>query len=146
MSGKGISLTLLFFLVRRRPPRSTLFPYTTLFRSPGRQAALSCLHQRPSRPVLRDLGPAAGPDARRRGGRPRLGVLAHWGRPIRRQPRLPARGDLLRQARPRRNAADRGAARAWSPRPRALPRALLLPARGAGRRAFPARRAGSDRP
>src|SRR5438477_9616881 len=24
-----------FFLVRRRPPRSTLFPYTTLFRSPG---------------------------------------------------------------------------------------------------------------
>src|SRR5690349_22157508 len=25
--------TLLFFLVRRRPPSSTLFPYTTLFRS-----------------------------------------------------------------------------------------------------------------
>src|SRR5690349_23916943 len=24
----------LFFLMRRRPPRSTLFPYTTLFRSP----------------------------------------------------------------------------------------------------------------
>src|SRR5437667_7912718 len=24
---------LLFFLMRRRPPRSTLFPYTTLFRS-----------------------------------------------------------------------------------------------------------------
>src|SRR5436190_7231045 len=24
-----------FFLVLRRPPRSTLFPYTTLFRSPG---------------------------------------------------------------------------------------------------------------
>ena len=24
-----------FFLMRRRPPRSTLFPYTTLFRSPG---------------------------------------------------------------------------------------------------------------
>src|SRR5699024_12233386 len=24
----------LFFLLRRRPPRSTLFPYTTLFRSP----------------------------------------------------------------------------------------------------------------
>src|SRR3712207_7378202 len=23
-----------FFLMRRRPPRSTLFPYTTLFRSP----------------------------------------------------------------------------------------------------------------
>src|SRR5437667_5346893 len=26
---------LLFFLMIRRPPRSTLFPYTTLFRSPG---------------------------------------------------------------------------------------------------------------
>src|SRR5438876_12152778 len=24
-----------FFLLMRRPPRSTLFPYTTLFRSPG---------------------------------------------------------------------------------------------------------------
>src|SRR2546430_12320995 len=27
----------LFFLMIRRPPRSTLFPYTTLFRSPGRE-------------------------------------------------------------------------------------------------------------
>src|SRR3712207_8334333 len=27
---------LLFFLMIRRPPRSTLFPYTTLFRSPVR--------------------------------------------------------------------------------------------------------------
>src|SRR3712207_8736681 len=27
----------LFFLMIRRPPRSTLFPYTTLFRSPGAQ-------------------------------------------------------------------------------------------------------------
>src|SRR5215475_15488052 len=26
-----------FFLMIRRPPRSTLFPYTTLFRSPARQ-------------------------------------------------------------------------------------------------------------
>src|SRR5437667_8743314 len=28
-----ISLVLFFFLMIRRPPRSTLFPYTTLFRS-----------------------------------------------------------------------------------------------------------------
>src|SRR5437763_14726261 len=28
---------LFFFLLIRRPPRSTLFPYTTLFRSVGRQ-------------------------------------------------------------------------------------------------------------
>src|SRR5215204_7335681 len=35
-----------FFLMIRRPPRSTLFPYTTLFRSPG-----GCRHRaRPPRP------------------------------------------------------------------------------------------------
>src|SRR5438874_4021110 len=28
-----------FFLMIRRPPRSTLFPYTTLFRSPSREPA-----------------------------------------------------------------------------------------------------------
>src|SRR2546422_8918263 len=28
-------VVLFFFLMIRRPPRSTLFPYTTLFRSPG---------------------------------------------------------------------------------------------------------------
>src|SRR5437899_9016786 len=27
-----------FFLMIRRPPRSTLFPYTTLFRSPGHRS------------------------------------------------------------------------------------------------------------
>src|SRR5947207_13953135 len=30
---------LFFFLMIRRPPRSTLFPYTTLFRSPGASPA-----------------------------------------------------------------------------------------------------------
>src|SRR3712207_8469691 len=30
-----------FFLMIRRPPRSTLFPYTTLFRSGGRQRVIS---------------------------------------------------------------------------------------------------------
>src|SRR3712207_8851525 len=37
----------LFFLMIRRPPRSTLFPYTTLFRSPvegGRADALPLPH------------------------------------------------------------------------------------------------------
>src|SRR6266581_6494206 len=33
-----------FFLMIRRPPRSTLFPYTTLFRSPRRQGALRGRH------------------------------------------------------------------------------------------------------
>src|SRR5690606_41480540 len=31
-----------FFLMIRRPPRSTLFPYTTLFRSCPQAAGLSC--------------------------------------------------------------------------------------------------------
>src|SRR6185312_17119505 len=31
-----------FFLMIRRPPRSTLFPYTTLFRSPARGRGSSC--------------------------------------------------------------------------------------------------------
>src|SRR5690606_41699375 len=45
-----LALFSLSFLMIRRPPRSTLFPYTTLFRSPARpetgeaaQAAFDCL-------------------------------------------------------------------------------------------------------
>src|SRR5215208_7596305 len=34
MSPLVLSLSFFFFLMIRRPPRSTLFPYTTLFRSP----------------------------------------------------------------------------------------------------------------
>src|SRR5437762_13973873 len=37
MSSSCILIFFIFFLRLRRPPRSTLFPYTTLFRS-GRQA------------------------------------------------------------------------------------------------------------
>src|SRR6478736_7099092 len=32
-------LLFFFFLMIRRPPRSTLFPYTTLFRSPARRGS-----------------------------------------------------------------------------------------------------------
>src|SRR2546427_8344639 len=49
---------LFFFLIIRRPPRSTLFPYTTLFRS--RVALRDLLHQRQQRPrrrrVVQSLG------------------------------------------------------------------------------------------
>src|SRR6266571_4711131 len=39
---KFLLIVFFFFLMIRRPPRSTLFPYTTLFRSPGScQAARS---------------------------------------------------------------------------------------------------------
>src|SRR3712207_9267283 len=43
-----------FFLMIRRPPRSTLFPYTTLFRSvvAGRADALPRARQRPGEPRL----------------------------------------------------------------------------------------------
>src|SRR5215208_7262722 len=37
-----------FFLMRRRPPRSTLFPYTTLFRSPPRPRQAAARTRAPS--------------------------------------------------------------------------------------------------
>src|SRR5260221_2111060 len=53
-----------FFLMIRRPPRSTLFPYTTLFRSHSRR-----FHIQPARAAVR-VPPRAGvhlDPARRRG-------------------------------------------------------------------------------
>src|SRR2546427_4829417 len=38
-----------FFLMIRRPPRSTLFPYTTLFRSPNHRRRPHCLPGKMSR-------------------------------------------------------------------------------------------------
>src|SRR3712207_9530582 len=37
--------TFIFFLMIRRPPRSTLFPYTTLFRSAIGALAAGCAHE-----------------------------------------------------------------------------------------------------
>src|SRR2546423_4781237 len=50
--------SLFFFLMIRRPPRSTLFPYTTLFRSaaivPGRSVPAVCISSpRSRRPTRR---------------------------------------------------------------------------------------------
>src|SRR5256885_11207196 len=45
-------LSFFFFLMIRRPPRSTLFPYTTLFRS----SALLKLHRSHARKPLKNLG------------------------------------------------------------------------------------------
>src|SRR5262249_60892766 len=36
LSVPALHQSIFFFLTTRRPPRSTLFPYTTLFRSPSR--------------------------------------------------------------------------------------------------------------
>src|SRR2546426_8537194 len=41
-----------FFLMIRRPPRSTLFPYTTLFRSPSERRAAERLEARAPRQLL----------------------------------------------------------------------------------------------
>src|SRR5215813_14920350 len=40
-----------FFLMIRRPPRSTLFPYTTLFRSPARGVPAPRAEGAPGRPA-----------------------------------------------------------------------------------------------
>src|SRR3712207_8378386 len=45
---------IIFFLMIRRPPRSTLFPYTTLFRSTGTvQRRRRCILKDGTRPALR---------------------------------------------------------------------------------------------
>src|SRR2546422_11547573 len=97
----------------RRPPRSTLFPYTTLFRSPRiREVPGARARREPARPgrevVERDI------DRRREVGARRLGedadaavvVLVGAGRRPRvvdgvdRDPRLPLPGELPRDAGP----------------------------------------------
>src|SRR6266704_4812899 len=64
MSSSGVVVLevvfLFFFLMIRRPPRSTLFPYTTLFRSRG-------AHALPARPLAH---PRKAPDRRGQEDRP----------------------------------------------------------------------------
>src|SRR5947208_15108711 len=55
----------MFFLMIRRPPRSTLFPYTTLFRSPGSEdrdqgagRSVATRDRRPGRPPPKGGGMA----------------------------------------------------------------------------------------
>src|SRR2546421_9579278 len=59
-----------FFLMIRRPPRSTLFPYTTLFRSSSPRARTTDRRALHLRPRLRQR-PAAAHPARRRQRRTR---------------------------------------------------------------------------
>src|SRR5215472_18194626 len=47
---RSLFLPLFFFLMIRRPPRSTLFPYTTLFRSAGSCPCWPPATPRPSPP------------------------------------------------------------------------------------------------
>src|SRR2546422_3709185 len=58
-----------FFLMIRRPPRSTLFPYTTLFRSPARRPRRSspwCRGSSPRRCAIRSRADWPAPARRRR--------------------------------------------------------------------------------
>src|SRR5256885_16708467 len=64
-----------FFLMIRRPPRSTLFPYTTLFRSSGSGAACAAARSGPARGGRRDGTVHSHP-----AGRP-AGACAGPGRP-----------------------------------------------------------------
>src|SRR5256885_11401948 len=50
-----------FFLMIRRPPRSTLFPYTTLFRSAASEPVVT---SRVSEPLARVIGERQGPRRR----------------------------------------------------------------------------------
>src|SRR5690348_17613397 len=64
-------MSLFFFLMIRRPPRSTLFPYTTLFRSGGAGARRrfqrdASLHQLDQLAHQRQAQPGAVDAARRR--------------------------------------------------------------------------------
>src|SRR5438093_13397316 len=102
-----ILIYLFFFLMIRRPPRSTLFPYTTLFRSPEMARA-------PARAVPRAhgvgaLGALARPPAvARRGDRGRRDCAPHL--PGDADPARPAGHELV-PARVRVRAGPAGAAR-----------------------------------
>src|SRR3712207_8019787 len=79
----------MFFLMIRRPPRTTLFPYTTLFRSdpaaPGRARAL--LGDRAGLRHLRDDGRRRVVDAAQPRPPRRLAARASGGRLLRAQAR-----------------------------------------------------------
>src|SRR2546426_7885256 len=125
----------LFFLMIRRPPRSTLFPYTTLFRSPGptrdrgpRARAARARRVRAGQAAAR--GAPAGRDRHDRGG-PHRGVLPERGARARRLRGDGVRGDVRalpvpvpdpRAARPRpRRGGDRAGGRSRLHAGRAAP-------------------------
>src|SRR5436853_3477955 len=59
----SVLLSFFFFFMIRRPPRSTLFPYTTLFRSSSAHSACA----RPVRTSCRRRSPRCTPSRRRTG-------------------------------------------------------------------------------
>src|SRR2546427_11881205 len=74
---RRVRFTSFFFLMIRRPPRSTLFPYTTLFRSPGTgpdSARQSCVGESAGSCAAARRGPGR---SRARGGRGRARSEEH---------------------------------------------------------------------
>src|SRR3712207_6903386 len=59
-----LRLCVFFFLMIRRPPRSTLFPYTTLFRSAPRPTARTAPRSSKSNPTPATSSPATSIDVR----------------------------------------------------------------------------------
>src|SRR6266496_1410541 len=109
---------LLFFLMIRRPPRSTLFPYTTLFRSAGRAVRHTHAAATPKTARLRVPASRRQPDPVHEPDR-----AAHAG------------GQASRHAAaPRRRPARRAARRARSRRPGTPPPAAALRRRAAAGR------------
>src|SRR5256886_12285106 len=136
--------TCFFFLMIRRPPRSTLFPYTTLFRSLRRARALRAPARRARREPRR-AEPRAGPlPLGRPGAARRLAAAdARGAQEIRdrrgRLSRLPRRARPQdARAVPRRNRADQQASRAARARPRGPQGANEGVSGGALREHFPA--------
>src|SRR5256886_15981520 len=101
----------------RRPPRSTLFPYTTLFRSAGR----------PDLPELQPLGPGHPALAARRRDRSVAAATHHVGSGGARRRDGPVRARQAEFRGPRVATGDRNATaprRAAQPEARATPRTI----------------------
>src|SRR5438105_8870739 len=102
------SLFFFFFLMIRRPPRSTLFPYTTLFRSPPAPWRLLRPCRMEPRPQPQDDG-----RLRRIEGRalPDGSHPGHRSPPRPRRPQHPDRRPALRRSRIARRVLDRKSTR-----------------------------------
>src|SRR3989442_4815192 len=76
-----MTVMVFFFLMIRRPPRSTLFPYTTLFRSHSAAAAVREDNERIADSQARNLTSLECPSAARTWprGLPRRGRTSHKG-------------------------------------------------------------------
>src|SRR5215467_11174688 len=88
-----------FFLMIRRPPRSTLFPYTTLFRSPALRRALPAGSSPPRASPARRDRPCAGAGARRTHARTaRVRERERDAKPRTRRTHVPRRPQLVRES------------------------------------------------